>query len=251
MCLCFAAHSQPWARSPQPGTPGCAFAHPPTPVRALTQPCTPVRTPVPALAQPCTLLHAFRAATASHTSAHSHTPGRALARPCTPSHVPCTPVHPLPQRGTPVHTLAHLCTFLYTSACSSTALHTLFTPLMLSQPCTPVHFTPCAHSHPPRAHSHPAVPSGPAPVLLHTPCTSLPPRVLARPSCPCPALGALARSTRSCTLTPSTPWWPQLLGVPCGFTPLPGCPLCVPHSWSGLTPVSCRVRPGMLRGAEH
>lgn len=129
MCACALLHTySPGHVLTQPGTPGCAFAHPPTPVRTLTQPCTPVRTPVPALAQPCTLLHAFRAATASHTSARSHTPGRALAHLCTPSHVPCTPVHPLPQRGTPVHTLAHLCTFLYTSACSSTTLHTLSLP---------------------------------------------------------------------------------------------------------------------------
>lgn len=201
-----------------------------------------------------------------HSPARSYTPS-VLPQPRTPLHALTHPdvllhtcAHPLTCPAhlcTLSHSVAHLYTHLHTCARSCTLLHAL------PQPCTLFHslnaltalhtcaFHPLCTLSPPRAHSHPAVPSGPAPVLLHTPCTSLPPRVLARPSCPCPALGALARSTRSCTLTPSPPWWPQLLGVPCGFTPLPGCPLCVPHSWSGLTPVSCRVRPGMLRSAEH
>lgn len=251
VCLCFAAHSQPWARSHTAWHPWVCFC---TPTHTCARSHTALHTCVHTCACSRTALHALTRLPRCHSLAHPCTLSHTRTCSCTPMHTlsralhACAPSptawHTCTHTCTPVHILVHFCMLFHNPAHS-------FTPLMLSQPCTPVHFTPCAHSHPPRAHSHLAVPSGPAPVLLHTPCTSLPPRVLARPSCPCPALGALARSTRSCTLTPSTPWWPQLLGVPCGFTPLPGCPLCVPHSWSGLTPLSRRVRPGMLRGAEH
>lgn len=233
------------------------------------------------LAPLAVLLH-----TRPHLCTLSHSPAHLCTHLCLLLHSPAHSYTPsmLPQPRTPVHALTHLDVLLHTRAHTLTCpvhlctlspsvahlythLHTCArscTPLcVFPQPCTLFHslnaltalhtcaFHPLCKLSPPCAHSHTPVPSGPAPVLLHTPCTLLPPRVLPCPSCPCPALGALARSTRSCMLTPSPPRWPQLLGVPYGFTPLPGCPLCVPHGWSGLTPLSRRVQPGMLRGAEH
>lgn len=186
------------------------------------------------------------------------------------------PCHPCVCLSFPArsHSPAHPRTLLHTHPCTlsrtwarSHALHGL------AQPRTPVHALahPCTPSRTPHALAQPRVP-------LHAPCRAwLPPRVLARPSCSRPALRALravARSARPCTpFTLSTQLCSLLHALArstCSRSPralspsptlrceLPGGPprsaaLGPPSPGVRLQPRFClgRVRPGMLRGAEH
>lgn len=206
MCLCFAAHSQPWACS-QPVLHTCAHSQ--------------------SLAQACT--HSLPGLLCCHSLAHLCT----LSHTCTCS---CTPLHTLTRAlhtcACSSHGVAHLYTRLHTCAHSRTSLHTLSLPEFshsLAHLCVSAL---CAHSCTlsPRSALWPS-PGAVAHTLHVAPSlcsrTSLVP--LPSPGRPCTLHTSLHTQTQP---PPPHPGNHSSWGEPHGFTALPGGPLCVPQGWS-------------------
>lgn len=184
VCLCFAAHSQPWARSHTAWHPWVCF-------------CTPTHT----CARSHTALH-----TCAHTCACSRTALHALTR------LPCC------------HSLAHPCTLSHTRTCSCTPVHTLSRALHACAPsptawhtcthtCTPVHILVhfCMLFHSP-AHSFHSLNALTAlhTCAFHPLCTLSPPPCTLSPRCALwPSPGAVAHTLHvapsSCSRTSLVP----------------------------------------------
>lgn len=233
VCLCFAAHSQPWARSHTAWHPWVRFC---TPTHTCAHSHTALHTCAHTCACSCTALHALTRLPCCHSLAHLCTLSHTRTCSCTPVHTlsralhTCAPSptawHTCTHTCTPVHVLVHFCMLFHNPAHS-------FTPLMLSQPCTPVHFTPCAHSHPPVHTLTPLCPlAQPRCCCTHPARRSLlvfshVPRALAQPWAPLHAPHVLARSH------PALPGGHSSWGSPVASHPSLGVPSVSPTAGLG------------------
>lgn len=131
VCLCFAAHSQPWACSHTAWHPWVCFC---TPTHTCARSHTALHTCVHTCACSRTALHALTRLPRRHSLAHPCTLSHTRTCSCTPMHTLSRALHACAPSPTAWHTCTHTCTclvhFLYTSC---TLLHAL------PQPCTLFH----------------------------------------------------------------------------------------------------------------